>query len=91
MSCIYCQGTGNQRPTICAGHVAILDVMHVYGPMWKKPIPLEVYFSQLRVRNVRMGIERVRALLETMEMPYQCWSALSGRKRENDGTPQEND
>ena len=91
MSCIYCQGTGNQRPTICAGHVAILDVAHVYGPIWKKPIPLEVYFSQLRVRNVRIGIERVRALLKMMEMPYQCLTPLVGRKRENDGTPEEND
>ena len=74
MTCLYCTvGMGIRRPSMCDAHAAILDTVREYGPKWYHPIPLEVYFSQLRVRKVRVGVERVRALLEGMGMPYQCW------------------
>jgi hypothetical protein len=85
MTCIYCVRVGTRRPGICDAHAAILDVVQKYGSKWYHPIPLEVFFSQLRVRKVRVGIERVRALLEMMEMPYQSWPVLRGsRRNEND-------
>lgn len=69
-----------QRPNICDAHAAILNVVRDYGSQWYHPIPLEVFFSQLRARKVRAGVERVRTLLDMMEMPYQCWPILKGSR-----------
>jgi hypothetical protein len=75
MSCAYCAVAGVPgRPTICPEHRAILGVIEEFAAVWRRPIPLEVFYCQLRKRGIRVGVERVRRMLELMEMPYWCWS-----------------
>lgn len=73
MICIYCSDLGRNRPTICRAHRLLSDVAQECAPRWRTPIPLEIYFRKLRARHVRVGIERVRALLDAMGMPYHVW------------------